>query len=170
MSESGRGELFSAAVVTVSDGVAAGRREDSAGPAVASLLQRSGFHVVRREVVADDRQGIASLLLELARVPLSLVVTTGGTGLGPRDVTPEATLEVIERDVPGLAEAIRADSIQKTPHALLSRGVAGIRERTLVINLPGSPRAVRECFEVIRPVLAHAVAQLAGGGPHDKES
>jgi molybdopterin adenylyltransferase len=149
-----------AAVVTVSDGVFAGEREDRSGEVLGELLGGEGYEVERR-VVPDEADAIADAIAELAE-EVSLVLTTGGTGVGPRDVTPEATLDVIHRDVPGIAEAMRADSIARTPHALLSRGVAGVRNRTLVINFPGSPGGCRDGFAVVRPALAHALALLAG--------
>jgi molybdopterin adenylyltransferase len=149
-----------AAVLTVSDGVAAGEREDRSGDVLAELLEADGYDVLRR-VVPDEREDVATMLTELCEVA-GVVLTTGGTGLGPRDVTPEATAEVVERVAPGIAEAIRADAVAKTPHGLLSRGLAGVRGRTLVVNLPGSTGGCRDGYAVLRPALEHALALLSG--------
>ena len=149
------------AVLTVSDGVHAGVREDSSGDILEELLRDEGFDVVRR-VVPDDAPVIASAIEELVGSGAALVLTTGGTGFAPRDVTPEATRSVVDREAPGLAEAIRADAIARTPHALLSRGVAGLRGHALVVNLPGSPGGCRDGFAVIRPALRHGLELAAG--------
>jgi molybdenum cofactor biosynthesis protein B len=147
-------------VLTVSDGVHEGTREDLSGQALEELLRGDGYDVVRR-VVPDERSEIAAAIVELAEAA-AVVLTTGGTGVAPRDVTPEATRGVIDRDAPGIAEAIRADALRRTPHALLSRGVAGLSGSTLVVNLPGSPGGCRDGFAVLQPALRHAVELAAG--------
>jgi molybdopterin adenylyltransferase len=148
------------AVLTVSDGVVAGTREDKSGDLLVELLEAEGYEVERR-VVPDEAAEIAAAIVSLAE-DAALVLTTGGTGLGPRDVTPEATAGALDRPAPGIAEAIRADSVAKTPHGLLSRGVAGVRGTTLVVNLPGSTGGCRDGYAVIRPALEHALSLLAG--------
>jgi len=157
-----------AAVLTVSDGVHHGTREDRSGDVLAELLEGEGFGVERR-IVPDEADEIAAAIAELAGRN-SLVLTTGGTGFTPRDVTPEATRTVLDRDAPGVAEAIRADARTKTPHALLSRGLAGLRGPTLVVNLPGSPGGCRDGFAVLQPALVHGLELAAGdqGSPHEQ--
>lgn len=152
-----------AAVVTVSDRGYAGIREDVSGPLLARILRQMGFEVLSETIVPDERDAIEAVLLELSHLPgLDLVVTTGGTGPAPRDVTPEATAAVIEREMPGLAEALRLEGYRKTPMAVISRGVAGIRGQTLIVNLPGSPRAVREGMDTLAPILPHTIRMLRG--------
>jgi len=146
-------------VLTVSDGVSAGEREDESGDLLARALAEDGWEVERR-TVPDDRDEIVTALRELVETSV-LVLTTGGTGFGPRDVTPEATAEVVERGAPGIAEAVRADAIARTPHGMLSRGAAGIVGSALVVNLPGSPGACRDGWAVLAPAVGHAVRLLA---------
>lgn len=157
--------LITAAVVTVSDSRVAG--DDLSGARLAELLKSIGAEIVERVIVTDDRDGLRDTLIGLAgRGGINLIVTTGGTGFGPRDNTPEATRAVIEREAPGMAEAMRRETASKHPMAMLSRGVCGIRGGTLIVNMPGSPKGVEECFEVIRPVLRHAVNLISGDTTH----
>ena len=163
-------EQIRAVVITASDACARGERADASGQALVELLRESGAEIVAAEVLPDDLDPLAERLRAYADRPdVNLIVTTGGTGLAPRDNTPEATRAVIEREAPGLAEAMRAETLRQTPTAMISRGVCGIRAGALIVNLPGSPRAVRECFAVIRPVLGHAVTLMAGGTHEEAE-
>ena len=153
------------AVVTVSDGVTAGTREDTSGQLLSSLLQGAGYTVVDHVVVPDEREQISDVLQNLAGTA-ALIVTTGGTGLGPRDVTPEATMAIIDRTMPGLSQLMLMKGLESTPMAALSRGVVGAKGSTLIVNLPGSPRAVQEGWDALSPVLSHALALLAGDTSH----
>ncbi len=153
------------AILTVSDSCAQGTREDASGPAIREILLAGGYEIGDQGVVPDDRDAIARELIRFSdEGGCDLVFTTGGTGLGPRDVTPEATLSVCDKLVPGLGELMRAAGLKKTRNAVLSRGSAGLRGRTLIVNLPGSPRAVRECLEAILDILPHAIEMMHGGG------
>jgi len=150
-------------ILTISDKGSSGEREDKSGPVIREAVTAAGFAVAKYEVVPDEKETIARRLAAWADGgAVDIVLTSGGTGLARRDVTPEATLAVIEREVPGIAEAMRAKSLTKTPMAVLSRAVAGLRGECLIINLPGSPKAVRECLEVVLPALAHAVEIIKG--------
>ncbi len=153
------------AILTVSDSCTQGNREDVSGQTIRDMLPEETFEVCEKKIVADDHEKIVNVLKSFSdEQDIDVVLTTGGTGLGPRDVTPEATTSVCDRMVPGLSEIMRAEGFKDTANALLSRGVAGIRKNTLVINLPGSPKAVRECLEIIMEVLPHAVEMMLGGG------
>ena len=153
--------MFSSAVLTVSTSGHQGSREDTSGQAIKDLLEGDGFQVVRSEIVPDDKDVIAARLAAWADSPdVDLIITTGGTGMGRYDVTPEACLSVLDKEVPGLAEAMRAKTLEFTPMAMLSRSVAGIRGNTLIITLPGSTKGVRECLDVVMPVLSHALELL----------
>jgi molybdenum cofactor synthesis domain-containing protein len=155
--------VMRAVVITASDACVRGERKDVSGETLVQLLKELGAEIVATQILSDDREPLAVALLEFAeRKDVNLIITTGGTGLGPRDNTPEATLAVIEREAPGLAEAMRGETLKLTPMAMISRGVCGVRSGALIINLPGSPKAVRESFAVIAPVLPHAIALLIG--------
>jgi molybdopterin adenylyltransferase len=159
--------LIRAVVITCSDACSVGEREDASGETLVQLLTELGAEIVAKEIVNDDLEPLANKLRDYANLEhVNLIVTTGGTGFGPRDNTPEATRRVIEREAPGLAEAMRMGTLQNTPMAMISRGVCGIRTGALIVNLPGSPKAVRESFDIIRPVLSHAVALLEGNTSH----
>jgi molybdopterin adenylyltransferase len=154
-------------ILTISDRAAAGDYEDRSGPLMAQIIsEQSLFTVTQRAVVSDDPEEITDTLRAWADQGLNLILTSGGTGFAPRDQTPEATRQIIEREAPGIAEALRAASIQVTQHAMLSRGIAGLRGRTLIINLPGNPKAVRENLAILLPILPHAL-ELAAGTPGD---
>ena len=156
-----------AVVITVSDACSRGEREDASGAALVQLLKGVGAEVVESKILSDDLEPLVQALKQFAeREDVNLIITTGGTGLGPRDNTPEATLQVIEREAPGIAEAIRAESLKATPMAMISRGVCGVRAGTLIINLPGAPKAVKESFDVFAPVLSHAIDLLEGRTAH----
>jgi molybdopterin adenylyltransferase len=160
-----------AVLITVSDACSRGGREDTSGAALVQLLNELGAQIVEKKILSDDLDPLVQNLSDYAqRDDVNLIITTGGTGLGPRDNTPEATQQVIEREAPGIAEAIRVESLKATPMAMLSRGVCGVRSGTLIINLPGSPKAVKESFSVIAPVLSHALDLLAGKTTHRANS
>ena len=155
--------MATAIIMTLSDKGARGEREDASGAAAEELLRDAGYAVKERLLMSDDRPAITEALIRLCDAgEADLIVTTGGTGLAPRDNTPEATMDAIERNAPGIAEAMRLHSLSITPRGMLSRGVSGIRKRTLIINLPGSPRAVRENLEYVLPTLEHALALIKG--------
>ena len=158
---------INAVVITASDACARGERADTSGTTLVQLLTDLGAEIIATKILSDDLDPLAQSLIDFAdRDDVNLIVTTGGTGLGPRDNTPEATQQVIEREAPGIAEAIRAESLKATPMAMLSRGICGVRSGTLIVNLPGSPKAVTETFAVIAPVLPHALDLIAGRTRH----
>lgn len=155
--------MLAAGVITISDKGAAGEREDRSGPVVAAMLETLPAEIKYREVIPDDASIISSRLIHFAdSLGLDIIVTTGGTGVGLRDVTPEATKAVIEKEIPGMAEVMRMESMKKTPHAMISRAVVGIRKRSLIINVPGSPKAARENLQSILPAIPHALQKIKG--------
>jgi len=152
-----------AGVITISDKGSRGEREDRSGPEIIAMLKAAGIDVALAKIIPDEKALIKETLIDFAdnhRLPL--IVTTGGTGVSPRDVTPDATLDIIDKQIPGMAEAMRQASAAKTPHAMISRAVAGIRGQSLIVNLPGSPKAVRENLAVIMPALGHAIEKISG--------
>jgi molybdenum cofactor synthesis domain-containing protein len=154
---------FRAGVVTVSDKGSRGEREDLSGKEVVHMLMDVSIAISETVIIPDEQDQIKETLIDLSdRKHLDLIVTTGGTGVSPRDVTPDATKEIIDKEIPGMAEAMRQESLKKTPHAMISRAVTGIRGRTLIINLPGSPRGVRENLSVILPAIKHALEKISG--------
>lgn len=157
--------MIKVAILTISDSCAEGKREDTSGQAIEEMLLQHKFEISEKRTVPDDHNAIADQLIHFSdRSGVDLVFTTGGTGLGPRDVTPEATSSVCEKIVPGFAELIRSEGFKRAHNAILSRAVAGIRGKTLIINLPGSPIAVRECLELLVGILPHAIETMRGGG------
>src|SRR5947199_1046558 len=155
--------MIHAVVITVSDRCARGEQQDESGATLVELLKEAGAEIVATEVLPDDLEPLSEKLRAYTeRADVNLIMTTGGTGFSPRDNTPEATRAVIEREAPGLAEAMRMETLKQTPLAMISRGVCGLRSNTLIINLPGSPKAVRESFAVIKPILNHAIALMTG--------
>jgi molybdopterin adenylyltransferase len=157
--------MIRAAILTVSDSCAQGKREDISGQTIKDILTKNGFEICDKRIVEDNREAIANDLKYFSdETNVEVVLTTGGTGLGPRDITPEATDSVCERTIPGLSEIIRAHGWEKTKSAVLSRATAGIRNKTLIINLPGSPKAVKESLEIILDLLPHAVDMMHGQG------
>jgi len=154
---------ISTAIITLSDKGAAGARDDESGKVIREIITTIGASVTHYEVLPDEEQQISVLLKKLADSgTIDLILTTGGTGVAPRDVTPEATRAIIDKEVPGIPEAMRAESLKRTPHAMISRAVAGIRKQTLIVNLPGSPKAVRENLTVILTALPHAIDKIKG--------
>jgi molybdopterin adenylyltransferase len=154
---------FRAVIITVSDRGSRGEREDGSGPEIAGILLKGGMEIIGRKIIPDEKEMIRETLLEWSdRKGADLIVTTGGTGVSPRDVTPDATREVIDREIPGMAEEMRRQSVAVTPHGMISRALVGIRGRTLIVNLPGSPKGARENLGVLLPALPHAIEKIKG--------
>jgi molybdopterin adenylyltransferase len=157
--------MIKAAILTISDSCSVGKRDDISGGTINEILSKNNFEICQKKIVPDDLEKITNVLMHFSDIDsIDVVLTTGGTGLGPQDVTPEATASICERTVPGISEILRSEGFKKTPNAVLSRGLAGIRKNTLIVNLPGSPKAVRENLEIILDILPHAVEMIHGGG------
>jgi len=155
--------MLKAGIITVSDKGSQGQREDLSGPAIAKMLAGAAFCVSKTIIVPDESDQISNAIIEFAdREKLDLILTTGGTGLSPRDLTPEATLKVLDREIPGMAEAMRLASMKVTPHAMISRAVAGVRGRSLIVNLPGSPKGATQNLSAVLPALRHAIGKIQG--------
>jgi molybdenum cofactor synthesis domain-containing protein len=156
-------KMFKVVILTISDRGSKGEREDASGPLIREMVKNLPAEIVHYEIIPDEKEMIAEALKKSAdQLKADLILTTGGTGLSPRDVTPDATLEVIDKQVPGFSEAMRAESLKKTPHAMISRAITGIRGSSLIVNLPGSPKSVKENLSVILPALPHALSKLKG--------
>ena len=155
--------MFKVAILTISDRGSKGEREDSSGPLIREMVRDLPAQVIHYEIIPDEKEIIIEALKKSAdQLKADLILTTGGTGLSPRDVTPDATLKVIDKEVPGFSEAMRAESLKKTPHAMISRAISGVRGSSLIVNLPGSPKSVKENLSVILPALPHALSKLMG--------